>query len=288
MTRFALVLAALVAGLVGGLGAQFIMPAPAPVGPSDASIRAVVESVLSEQPATNPAPEMSVAELDPQTLNPMIESYLMNDPKVLQRVSDALQDQLREEDMEQAKLSLATYEDELYNDPDHVVLGNPEGDVTLVEFFDYNCSYCRAAMPDMARLLQEDPNLRVILKEFPILSAESMDAARVAVAVSQMTDADYWQFHESLFTSRGQVTGQTALDVAQDIGLNPVNVELTAQNDEIASIIQRSYTMAEGLNISGTPTFIIGDEILPGAVGFDALKERIDNMRACGSTVCDG
>lgn len=288
MTRIATVLMALVAGLIGGVGVQFLMPAaPVPSGPSNADVRAIVEQVVAQQPEIE-GPPMNVAGIDAATLNPMIESYLMSDPKVLQRVSDALQDQLRREDMELAQASLARFSDEIYNDPDHVILGNPDGDVTLVEFFDYNCSYCRSAMPDIARLLQEDPNLRIILKEFPILSAESMDAARVAVAVSQQDDIDYWAFHENLFTARGQVTGQVALDAAADLGLNPVSIELDASHEEVADIIQRSYVMAQGLNISGTPTFIIGDEILPGAVGYDALKQRIDNMRACGSTVCDG
>lgn len=287
MNRITPVLIALVAGLVGGLAVQFVMPQPQPTGPDDAEIRALVASVLAEQPAAD-TPAMSVAEINQDRLNPMIEEFLMNDPKVLQRVSEALQEQLRLEDMEVARVSLARFEDQLYNDPDHIVLGNPDGDVTLVEFFDYNCSYCRSAMPDIARLLQEDPNLRVIMKEFPILSAESMDAARIAVAVSQVEGADYWTFHEQLFTSRGQVSGQVALDAATDIGLNPVTVELAASAESVAEIIQRSYAVAQGLNITGTPTFIIGDEILPGAVGFEALKLRVENMRECGSTMCDG
>lgn len=287
MTRILPVFIALVAGLVGGIAVQWLMPAPAPVSANNADIRAVVEQVLAQQPPTE-APAMNVAEIDPDTLNPMIENYLMGDPKVLQRVSDALQDQLRRDDIEQARVSLAAFDDELYADPDHVVLGNPDGDVTLVEFFDYNCTYCRAAMPDIARLLEEDPNLRIILKEFPILSSESMDAARIAVAVSQVPDADYWTFHENLFTVRGQVDADAALDAAAGIGLNPVTVELAASDENVAQIIQRSYTMAQGLNITGTPTFIIGDEILPGAVGYEALKLRVDNMRDCGSTLCDG
>lgn len=288
MARIGMVVAALVAGLFGGAIMQFLMPAPQPVGPSDADIRAVVQTVLAEQPAVQGPPQMSVATVDPETLNPMIEDYLMSDPKILQRVSDALQDVLQREDIERARVSLASFQDELYNDPDHVVLGNPDGDVTLIEFFDYNCGYCRSSMPDIARLLQEDPELRIILKEFPILSEDSMDAARVAVAVSQSQDVDYWDFHETLFTSRGQVNGQTALDAAQDLGLNPVNLQLAASDAEITDILQRSYIMAQGLNISGTPTFIIGDEILPGAVGYDALKTRIANMRECGSTLCGG
>jgi protein-disulfide isomerase len=179
------------------------------------------------------------------------------------------------------------FESEIYDDPGHVVLGNPDGDVTLVEFFDYNCGFCRRAMPDMAQLLAEDSNLRIILKEFPVLSENSVDAARVAVAVANTPDSDYWAFHELLFTSRGQISGETALAAAEQIGMNRVSIELDIRSEAVASILQRSYTLAQGLNITGTPAYIIGDEIIPGAVGVEVLRRSIANMRKCGSTICD-
>jgi protein-disulfide isomerase len=167
------------------------------------------------------------------------------------------------------------------------VLGNPEGDVTLVEFFDYNCGYCRAAMPDMAQLLAEDPNLRVVLKEFPILSNESIDAARVSALVND-ADVDYWAFHEALFTSRGQVDKKVALDAAAALGLSPVSLELDMGTEAVSQLIQTSYEIAKELNITGTPTYILGNEIIPGAIGIDDLRDRIANMRACGETQCQG
>jgi protein-disulfide isomerase len=166
------------------------------------------------------------------------------------------------------------------------VLGNPQGDVTLVEMFDYNCTYCRSAMPDMATLLAEDPNLKVILKEFPILSQESIDAARVSVLVAR-SDVDYWAFHEKLFTGRGQVTAEAALTAAQDLGLNPINLRLEMETPRVTAVIERSHEIARALRISGTPTYIIGDEIIPGAIGLEQLRTRIANMRACGKTACD-
>jgi len=217
----------------------------------------------------------------------MIESYLLANPRILQRVSDALQVELRSEEQERTRVALADLQDEIYDDPDHVVLGNPDGDVTLVELFDYNCGYCRSAMPDMATLLADDPNLKIILKEFPILSKESVDAARIAVAVNK-SEADYWQFHQKLFTSHGKIDEAAALSVAESLGLSPVSLKLDADSAETTSILDRSYTIAQTLGVSGTPTYIIGNDVIPGAIGLDALKERIANMRECGSTVCDG
>ena len=142
--------------------------------------------------------------IDPETLNPMIESYLMGNPRILQRVNDALQDEIRTAEAEQARAAIASQKANIYDDPDHIIIGNPNGDVTLVEMFDYNCTYCRGAVPDMATLLADDPNLRVILKEFPILSEGSVDAARIAVLVSKDPKVDYWDFHQKLFSVRGQ------------------------------------------------------------------------------------
>jgi protein-disulfide isomerase len=227
------------------------------------------------------------ASIDPKVLNPMIESYLMGDPSILQRLSGALETQMTAAAREQSTTAIATMKNAIFNDPDQVVLGNPDGDVTLVEMFDYNCGYCRNALPDLAALLADDPNLRVVLKEFPILSNESIDAARIAILVNQ-SDADYWAFHEALFTSRGQVDKKVALAAAADLGLSPVNLELKMEEPEVSKAIQTSYDIAKALNITGTPTYIIGNEVIPGAIGLDELKGRIANMRACGETQCAG
>ncbi|ODT70791.1 MAG: hypothetical protein ABS75_11185 [Pelagibacterium sp. SCN 63-23] len=248
------------------------------------AVRAIVEQVLSERP-TPETPEVAAIELDPAVINPMIEEYLMSDPKLLQRLSVALEDTLRGEEEERTKVAMAGFHDAIFNAPDQIVIGNPDGDVTLVEFFDYNCGYCRQAVPDMAALLAEDPNLKVILKEFPILSNESIDAARVGVLVSK-TDADYWTFHETLFSSRGKVDKTVALEAAAAQGLSQVDLELRMGEENVARTIQNSYEIAQALGITGTPTYIIGNEIIPGAIGADELRSRIANMRACGSTTC--
>jgi protein-disulfide isomerase len=286
MQRLALASVAIAGALAGGFGVAWYMKPTAPA--TDAvAVRAIVEEVLAERETTEEPVEVASAKIDPQVLNPMIEDYLMGDPSILQRMSVALEQRVRAEERENARAALATVEDDLYEAEGDVVLGNPQGDVTLVEMFDYNCGYCRQALPDLATLLAEDPNLRVILKEFPILSQESIEAARVAVLVAE-SDVDYWQFHETLFTSRGQVTKDTALEAAEDLGLSRVSLELDMNTERVAEVIQNSYEIAQALNITGTPTYIIGDEIIPGAIGVEELRDRIANMRECGSTACGG
>jgi protein-disulfide isomerase len=281
MSRLSLILAVLVVAL--GLALTWVVTRPPVVGLTEAEVRAIVEDAVAARQA---APAEAPATLDQAALNPMIERYLLDNPRILQRVSEALDSELRTAQAEQSKAALDAMHAQIYDDPDHVVLGNPEGDVTLVEMFDYNCSYCRQALPDLATLLAEDPNLKVILKEFPILSQESVDAARVSVLVNR-SDADYWAFHQRLFTSRGQVNRETALQAAQEIGLNRVTLELEMSTPEVGAVIERSYALAQALEISGTPTYIIGDELIPGAVGIEGLRTRIANMRSCGKTVCE-
>lgn len=283
MNRLSVVLAA-VAGILGGALGYSQLNRPAPETDT-AAVRAIVESMLSEREAVASAAPQAVAEIDPAVLNPMIESYLMSDPKLLQRLSVALDETLRTEEETKAQVAITQMHDKIFNDPGQVVLGNPDGDVTLVEFFDYNCGYCRSALPDLATLLAEDPNLRVVLKEFPILSNESIDAARVGVLVGE-ADVDYWTFHEALFSSRGKVDKAVALEAAATLGLSKVDLELKMGEDRVAKTIQTSYEIAQALGISGTPTYIIGNEIIPGAIGVDDLRTRIANMRACGETVC--
>jgi protein-disulfide isomerase len=281
MSRLSMLLAVVV--VILGVALAWVVARPPMAGLTEADVRAIVEEAVAGRQDGQPARS---AALDPAVLEPMIESYLLDNPRILQQVSEALDRELRTAQAEQSRAAIAAMQSQIYDDPDHVVLGNPEGDVTLVELFDYNCGYCRQALPDLATLLAEDPNLRVILKEFPILSEQSAEAARVGVLVGQ-SDADYWDFHQRLFTSRGQISGETALQAAQALGLNRITLELQMGTPEVTAVIERSYQLAQALNISGTPSYIIGDEVIPGAVGLEGLRTRIANMRSCGSTVCD-
>lgn len=287
MPRLTLALVALAGILAGALGYALVNnPAPQT---DTATVQAMIDTAIAQyDQARVAAPvEPAQASIDAAQLNPMIESFLMDDPKILQRLSVALESTLRAEERSAARTTISALDDMLFNDPGQVVLGNPEGDVTLVEFFDYNCGYCRKALPDLAALIAEDPGLRVVLKEFPILSNESIDAARVAVLVGQ-ADVDYWSFHETLFSSRSQVDKSVALAAAAELGLSPVSLELEMGSESVARAIQTSYELARALNITGTPTYIIGTDVIPGAIGVDELRRRIANMRECGETECAG
>src|SRR5215470_2408104 len=168
-----------------------------------------------------------------------------------------------------------------------VVLGNPDGNVTFVEFFDYNCGYCKRAMDDMLTLLKDDPKLKIVLKEFPVLGPGSVEAAQVAVAVRMQdkTGKKYLEFHQKLLGGRGQADKARALAVAKDIGLDMARLEKDLANAEVKATLQENFKLAESLGLNGTPSYVIGENVVVGAVGLDALKEKVNTSR-CGKPTC--
>ena len=169
----------------------------------------------------------------------------------------------------------------LFNSPHQVTLGDPPGSITLVEFFDYNCGFCKRAMPDMLALLKDNPKLKIVLKEFPILGPTSVEAARVAVAV-RMQDADgkkYLAFHRELLGGPGPATREKALAAAKDQGLDMARLENDAASDEVSATLAESRKLAADVGISGTPGYVIGKNVVLGAVGLTALQAQIEMAR---------
>src|SRR6516162_2279141 len=157
----------------------------------------------------------------------------------------------------------------LFSSPHQVTLGNPHGDVTLVEFFDYSCGFCKRALPDMMALIKDDPNLKIVLKELPILGPGSAEAARIAVAV-RMRDPDgqkYLAFHQQLLGTAGPASRDKALAAAKDLGLDMAQLEKDAASEEVAATLGEDTRLAAAMGIRGTPGYVVGDEIVFGAVG---------------------
>ena len=171
---------------------------------------------------------------------------------------------------------------ELFSSPHQVTLGNPKGDVTLVEFFDYNCGYCRRALSDMLTLIKDDAKLKIVLKEFPILGPGSGEAARVAVAVRMQDPSGekYLAFHRQILSSPGAASKDKALAAAREQGLDMERLEQDMASDEVRTTIEESVKLAGTIGIRGTPGYVIGNNVVVGAVGIAALKSTIDSVRA--------
>jgi protein-disulfide isomerase len=162
-----------------------------------------------------------------------------------------------------------------------VVLGNPQGNITMVEFFDYNCGYCKRALPDMLTLLKTDSNIKFVLKEFPVLGEGSVDAAHVAVAVRMQdsTGKKYIEFHQKLLGGRGPADKAHALAAAKEVGFDMARIEKDMNSDEVKATIDETMKLADVLGVSGTPSYVVGSELVVGAVGLDSLKEKIAAAR---------
>lgn len=225
------------------------------------------------------APSFSEAQRD--EIRRIIKDYLVSHPEVLQEVVGELEKRQARADAERSKAAVAQHRDELFQSPRQVTLGNPQGDVTLVEFFDYNCGYCKRALGDMMELLKTDPNLKIVLKEFPVLGPGSLEAAQVAVAMRMQDKSGkkYLDFHQKLLSGRGQVDKARALAAAKEAGADMARLEKDLTNPEVRATLDESMKLAEALGINGTPSYVIGDTMVPGAVGLKTLQEQVQNAR---------
>ncbi|MFZ0621177.1 MAG: DsbA family protein [Pseudolabrys sp.] len=220
-------------------------------------------------------------------LERIVREYLVAHPEVIQEAMTELEKRQTAADAEKHKAAVKQYSEALFTSPRQVVLGNPSGNVTFVEFFDYNCGYCKRAMDDMLTLLKDDPKLKVVLKEFPVLGPGSVEAAQVAVAVRMQdkTGKKYLEFHQKLLGGRGQADKARALAVAKEIGLDMGRLDKDLASPEVKATLQESFKLAEALGLNGTPSYVIGDNVVVGAVGLESLKEKVNTSR-CGKPSC--
>ena len=217
----------------------------------------------------------------------VVKDYLLKNPEVLRDAFVELERRQKAEEEEARIKAITDLSGLIFNAPKQAVLGNPNGKVTLVEFFDYNCGYCKRALDDITSLVKEDKDLRFVLKDFPVLGPGSVEAAEVAIAMLNQANGDkYWQFHAKLLGSRGQVGKAQALAVAKEVGADMARLEKDIVTPQTRAVLQDVMKIADKLQLTGTPTFVLADEVIVGAVGRDQLKARIANVRKCGKTAC--
>jgi protein-disulfide isomerase len=217
----------------------------------------------------------------------IVHDYLIAHPEVLQEAMGELEKRQQAAEAAKHKAAVKEHAQALFNSPDEVVLGNPHGDVNFVEFFDYNCPYCKHAMTDMLTLMKKDPKLRVVLKEFPVLGPGSVAAAKVAIAVRMQdkTGQKYLEFHKKLLGDRGRADGARALAVAKEVGLDMDRLQKDMKSPEVEKTLKQDFGLAEALGLNGTPSYVIGSNVIVGAVGLQGLQENINTAR-CGKASC--
>lgn len=232
------------------------------------------------------SPAVALDATQKEEIGAFIREYLIANPELIEEAQMALQAKREAEVAARAAGGISANSEAIFNEPTDIVLGNPDGDITVVEFYDYNCGYCKRAMADMNTILEDDPNVRFVLKEFPILGPDSLAAHTVAMSFRKLMPEKYGDFHRQLLGGDVRATGETAMAVAVALGADEAAVTAGMEDPEIETSIRQVYQLADALGINGTPSYVVGDEAVYGARGADELKSKIANMRECNSTVC--
>jgi protein-disulfide isomerase len=216
----------------------------------------------------------------------VVKDYLLQNPQILVEVQGALESKMAREEAERTKKLVAENAKELYRHPDAPVAGNPNGDITVVEFFDYNCGYCKRGFHNILELIEKDKNVRVVFKELPILSKDSEDAARIALAAR--AQGKYWELHRALIESKGRVTEAFALETAGKLGLDVEKLKADKDSEPVKAELARVEALARSMNITGTPHFLVGDEAIGGAPEdlLDQLSAKVSQFRQKGCAYC--
>lgn len=222
-----------------------------------------------------------------RAIGEIVRDYLVQHPELLH---EALQElERRQQDAQKTALdkALRTERERLVNSPYGIVVGNPAGDVTVVEFFDFNCGFCKRALNDMRALIKNDPKLRVVLKDFPVLGPDSLEASRVALAAKRQLQGDkLFDYHIRVMESRGRVNGERAMAVAKEMGLDLAKLRKDVESEEVKAAIRENVELGDKLGLTGTPAFVIGDEVVFGAVGLEPLRKNVASVRQCGKATC--
>lgn len=224
------------------------------------------------------APAQTFSPDQRQQIEGIIKEYLIAHPEVVQEVLAAVDKHQKDAEAQQQRATIRANNATLFNSPHQVVLGNPHGKIEMVEFFDYNCGFCKHALPDMVKLLDTNHDIKFVLKEFPVLGEGSVEAARVAVAARMQDPKKYMQFHQKLLGGRGAADKARALAVAKEVGFDMGRIERDMTSEEVNTTIAEDMKLADALGINGTPSYVVGEDLVVGAVGFDELKKKIDAL----------
>jgi protein-disulfide isomerase len=220
-----------------------------------------------------------------QEIEAIIKDYLTNNPEILVEMQTALEAKMDKVQAERTAVVIKSNASEIFH-PAFSGVVNPKGEVPVLEFFDYNCGYCRRALSDVTKLVEKEKQVRLILKELPILSKGSEDASKVALAVKMQ--GKYWEFYRAMFENQGQANEATALRIAEKVGVDMAKLKKDMASPEIKKEIEGTRALAQKLGIQGTPHFMIGDRVIPGAPEnlLDRMTKLVAEVRQEGCKVC--
>ncbi|HEY1735925.1 MAG TPA: DsbA family protein [Methylovirgula sp.] len=217
----------------------------------------------------------------------ILKDYIAKNPEIVRDALSALELRDKTAEMDARNKIITNLQGPLYTGEGQEIVGNANGKLTLVEFFDYNCGYCKKTLADIVQLMKDYPDLRVILKDYPILSDKSAEAATIALALrKQFTGAKFWDFHQRLLSQHVPVGRDEALAIAKDMGADMDRLTKDAAGADIKKALDDTDRLGQALMLNGTPSFVIGQEAIVGAIGYDAMKGKLENVKKCGKVAC--
>ncbi|TDR85394.1 DsbA family protein [Enterovirga rhinocerotis] len=217
----------------------------------------------------------------------IVREYLVTNPEVLQEAIVELEKRQNEAQRKAQQAALTEVREAVVSAKHGVVVGNASGDVTLVEFFDYNCGFCKRALGDLRGLMKADGKLRVVLRDLPVLGPDSVEASRVAMAAKAQLSGDRaFEYHARLLETRGRIGGEQALKLAKEMGLDVARIQRDVNGAEVQQAVATNTMLAERLGLTGTPAYVVGEEVISGAVGIEPLRQAIETARKCGNASC--
>src|SRR3984893_8551333 len=266
-------------------------PARISVAEAEPAAQAATEPVkapeATKEPEAAKAPESTnVTANQKKEIEQILKSYLVANPEVFVDIQNALEEKMEKEQAAKLKAAISQNSAEIYREPNASVGGNADGDITVVEFFDYNCGYCKRGLHDVVKLVETDPKVRVVFKELPILSKGSEEASRVALAAQRQ--GKYWEIHKAMLGAKGQMNEAAALQIAQKLGLDMGKLKKDVASPEMRAEVDKSEALAKKMGVNGTPHFLIGDRAIAGAPEdlYDQLAKNVGELRKQGCSYC--
>lgn len=221
-----------------------------------------------------------------QGIGQIVKDYLIANPEIFLDIQTALEAKMEKAQAEQLKAVIASNAAEIFREPNASLAGNADGDITVVEWFDYNCGFCKRGLSEVVKLVERDPKVRVVFKELPILSKGSEEAAKIALAAKRQ--GKYWEIHRALLSARGQANEASALKIAEQHGLDMDKLKKDMASPEVQAELDHSELLAKKMGINGTPHFVIGDRSIPGAPEnlFEQIESHVSELRKNGCSYC--
>ena len=247
------------------------------------------DRATAQAPAEKEAPAKAIEGFSKEQkagIEAIIREYLLANPEILFEVQNVLEKRAEEMQAARMRTAIKSNADDLYRRTDAPMVGDPDADVTVVEFFDYNCGFCKRGLTQLSKLIDEDKKVRVVFKELPILSQGSEEASRIALAAKKQ--GKYWEVHSALLNYRGALDGNSAMRVAGKLGLDVEKLNKDKDSKEVTAEIEKVRELAQKMGINGTPHFLVGDRTIPGAPEnlYEQLAGHVKDLRQNGCEVC--